>query len=95
MFQNTKDSEYNTSWYKIGKVFLIAAVSFYLFYVFDDSELLNKVFNNPKKSVSSRRFMGFMVLGIMKYVLLISTAIFAGLGVFLIYKRNHSNTLNR
>ncbi len=84
-------SEYNTSWNMIGKLILIAAMSLVVFYFLDNSELINDTFFDPKKKISRRRFEGFLIFAILKYVALISTFVFSGLSLFLVYKRNSSD----
>ena len=83
-------SNYDTSWLKIKKVFVLAGISIMAYYLIDNSAVLNEVFFNYEKKTTARNFLGFMIFSIIKYVLIIAAVIFSGLTVFLIYKRNSS-----
>lgn len=83
-------SDYDTSWSKIKKVFVMAGISIMVYYLVDNSEVINQLFFTNHKEPSSKRFFGFLLFSIVKYVAIIATVIFSGLTVFLIYKRNNS-----
>lgn len=86
------NSDYDTSWSKIKKVFLMAGISIMVYYIIHNSEVINQLFFTNQKEPSSKRFFGFLLFSIVKYVAIIATFVFSALVAFLIYKRSSSDS---